>query len=244
MNNDCNSILFITYFDKNLPNFTNFVNEVWKSTIANNSTLKNFKLKIVYKNYPNLLKYLVYKMKVPFSFCKFSKCNNSYCKVCSFSVNYKYLINKFNLPILIPSNSNCQSKNCIYFLFCKKCEMYYVGETGRTISKRITEHLYKINYLKKIVNNKNISVIAKKILYNNFLDKCGESSLIYSHSLNNHDLNKDLRFQVFVNNFIFFRLRLETDLILLFKTMTPGGLNSIKSFDLKSLESYLNPPLS
>ncbi len=49
LNYDCNSILFITYFGKNLPNFTNFVNEVWNSTKANNSTLKNFKLKIVPK---------------------------------------------------------------------------------------------------------------------------------------------------------------------------------------------------
>ena len=122
--------------------------------------------------------------------------------------------------------------------------MYYIGETGRTICKRITEHLYKINYLRKIVNNKNISLTAKKILYNNFLEKCGESSLIYSHFLYNHDLNNDFRFQVFVTNFLFFCLRLETDFILLFKTMTPHGLNSIKSFNLRSLESYVNPPIS
>jgi hypothetical protein len=56
--------------------------------------------------------------------------------------------------------------------------VFYIGETGRAINKRIKEHLYKINYLKRIVNNKNISELAKRILLKNFLNKCGESYFI------------------------------------------------------------------
>ena len=144
---------------------------------------------------------------------------------------------------MIPSLSNCDSKECIYFLFCNKCKVFYIGETGRAINKRIKEHLYKINFLKRIVNNKNISELAKRILLKNFLNKCGESSLIYSHFLFGHDLGDSFRFQVFVNNFTFFRLRMETDLIFIFNTLSPTGLNSMRSYRLESLALYDKPPL-
>jgi hypothetical protein len=55
--------------------------------------------------------------------------------------------------------------------------VFFIGETGRAINKRIKEHVFKINYLKRIVNNKNISDLAKRILLKNFLNKCGESSI-------------------------------------------------------------------
>lgn len=121
--------------------------------------------------------------------------------------------------------------------------MFYVGVTGRAVNFRLKEHLYKINYLKRIANNKNISDLAKRILLKKFLDKCGESSLVYSHFLFNHDLEKDFKFQVFVNNVKIFLLRMETDLMFIFNTMSPFGLNSSKSYKLKSLDLYERPPL-
>ncbi len=163
--------------------------------------------------------------------------------VCNLAVNDSFFINKYTLPILIPSLSNCDSKECIYSLFCNKCKVFYIGETGRAINKRIKEHVYKINYLKRIINNKKISDLAKRILFKNFLNKCGESSFIYSHFLFDHDLEEDFKFQVFVNNFTIFRLRLETDLIFIFNTMNPNGLNSMRSYKLASLEQYDKPPL-
>ena len=90
---------------------------------------------------------------------------------------------------------------------------------------------------------KNILELAKRILLKNFLNKCGESSFIYSHFLFDHNLGEDFKFQVFVNKFTIFRLRLETDLIFIFNTMNPNGLNSMRSYKLASLEEYDKPPL-
>ena len=36
---------------------------------------------------------------------------------------------------------NCKSTNIIYLITCKKCNKQYVGETGRSLSQRITDHI-------------------------------------------------------------------------------------------------------
>merc|ERR1712105_399703 len=36
---------------------------------------------------------------------------------------------------------DCQTKNLIYLISCKKCQTQYVGETARTLQSRISEHL-------------------------------------------------------------------------------------------------------
>ena len=141
--------------------------------------------------------------------------------------------NKSELPILIPSISSCTSKNCIYFIKCNKCNLYYIGETSRQISIRIQEHLYKINYCIKLKN------IQDKSKLKNFFENCNKSVALYKHFMINHNLQEDFSFQVFISNCKYFRLRLETDLILIFNTCIPQGLNSILSNNLESLNSYL-----
>jgi len=38
----------------------------------------------------------------------------------------------------------CSSQNLIYLIKCKKCNVYYIGETGQSIKKRINGHLSTI----------------------------------------------------------------------------------------------------
>ena len=234
-NNISNSLLFITSFDRFLPNHSNFLNDIWNSCLENNSNLRKTQFKIVYRNHPNLNSYFVNNKSSPFMSNRFQTCNSKSCRVCNFAITDRFLKNEKNLPILIPSNSTCDSSNCIYFISCIKCNKFYIGETGRSISKRLNEHLNKIRYAIKKSNC--------PILLENFLKNSKDCYILYKHFVFNHNVNQDFKFQVFTKNFIYFRNRLETDLMTIFNTYHPNGLNSIASNTLYSLENYPIPPL-
>ena len=53
----------------------------------------------------------------------------------------------------------------------------------------------------------------------------------------------DFEVEIYICNFNYFRQRLETDLIKMFNTTFPCGLNSVFSDTLKSLDNYIKPPL-
>ena len=53
-----------------------------------------------------------------------------------------------------------------------------------------------------------------------------------------HNLQEDFSFQVYISKCKYYRLRLESDLIIMFNTLKPNGLNSILSNNLISLNSY------
>ena len=60
--------------------------------------------------------------------------NNSYIKLDKFS----------NIKIKLMNNASCTSFNLIYIIMCKKCKIYYIGETGKTLKTRISQHFYHI----------------------------------------------------------------------------------------------------
>ena len=41
----------------------------------------------------------------------------------------------------IEQEVDCQTKNVIYCITCKKCKMQYIGETGRVAKERFKEHI-------------------------------------------------------------------------------------------------------
>ena len=67
--------------------------------------------------------------------------------------------------------------------------------------------------------------------------------LLYEHFSIDHDLEEDLRFQIFASNIVEFRKRFETDLMNVLNTLHPSGLNSASSFVLNSIKNYQIPPL-
>jgi hypothetical protein len=100
----------------------------------------------------------------------------------------------------------------------------------------MSEHLYNINYVLK--NKSNF------LLLENFLNSKQDSFFLYKHfSESDHILVKDLKFQIFVSNCNLFRTRLESDLMYLFDTIHPNGLNSKISCNLNCLSNYKSPPL-
>ena len=68
------------------------------------------------------------------------KCNN--CPICPYvkvGKSVKSTANKYTVDI--NTSVNCQSKNLIYLLECKKCREQYTGETERTLQDRFSDHL-------------------------------------------------------------------------------------------------------
>ena len=228
-----NVIPFFNYFDRFLPNINSLITELFQNNFNINS---NFNFKIFYKIFPNFNSYFVNNFNPPIKFAKYKKCFNINCFICAYANCSSNLSNKFNLPISIPCYSTCSSKNVIYIIRCTKCNEFYIGETSRSIGTRIKEH---INNIKKCINNFNLNDSN----FNNFVLKFQHSSYLYKHFASNHSISEHFSFQCFVSNFILYRLRLETDLILLFDNIYPRGLNSIKSTKIFSLESYMHPPL-
>lgn len=183
-----------------------------------------------YKIEPSIGDYLVNNLKLPYNSKRFIKCDNPFCKVCPFANTSYILMNNKSLPILIPISSTCSSTNCIYIISCIKCKKFYIGETSRTISIRIKEHLSRIKKTMEIKDNQDY---LDSFLKNNF-----SSSLLYKHFAFDHNISQDLRFQVFINNIVKFRLRLETDLMFIFNSIQPFGLNLAPSHKLNNLENY------
>ncbi len=158
-------------------------------------------------------------MKVPFKEESYFPCTRHLCKICPYALNFKYLFNFKTENFYLPHPTTCNSKNIIYFIHCLKCKLSYIGQSSRTASIRINEHIvkikkYKENYKKRITNK-------DKDIYN-------DSEILYNHfKYDDHDFNIHFKFQIICKNIINYRLRLETDLICIFKTTTPHGLNTI-----------------
>ena len=48
-------------------------------------------------------------------------------------------------PIDLPKTLSCELSDIVYLITCKKCLIYYVGETGRAFRSRIYEHKLSVN---------------------------------------------------------------------------------------------------
>jgi len=131
-------------FDNNISNFNFLANNAFENFKKENVKFNDFNLKVVNKMQLNLSSLLVHNFKFPLVMKNFyKKCSNSDCKTCLFS-NSKHLIfltENFALPII--DFSSCDSRDCIYIIFCSLCNAFYVGQTN-CIKDRIYNHIYNI----------------------------------------------------------------------------------------------------
>ena len=128
----------------------------------------------------------------------------------------RYWSKKFKLPL--KNNSDCNSSGVIYIIKCKKCKCFYIGESSRTITTRIKEHLYSINsfipYSKHTPvschfnlpsHNKDkdfLFTIYQSNIANNFERRLVERKLIMQLLFHNINLiNIDTSSSIYLNNF-------------------------------------------
>ena len=108
------------------------------------SWLNNFNISFINSIQPNLKQLIIDNYKYRFNQIYFSKnCKQPNCKVCDYLYNVSHLkLNKFILPM--KSNCNCKSTEIVYIIKCLKCNVFYIGESGFTAERRISEHLHDI----------------------------------------------------------------------------------------------------
>jgi predicted GIY-YIG superfamily endonuclease len=201
------TILFKFPYDSNLFNNNSIRLFFKQNPIELNN--KPIKIKIIHSTLPNLNSILVHKFNIPIA-KKFQnkKCNKKTCKICKF-INLKSEINVINnVSIPIFNNCDCEAKNGIYFIKCKLCNLFYIGES-KDIKRRIGYHIGTIR---------------------NFTPFYKYHSLPIAHHFNLKDHNYNLHFE-----FSIFkcdieddtkRFQIETETIHFIKQMVPKILNN------------------
>ena len=141
-------ILVIPY-DPRLPAIPAIVRRHWRTMTTDPYLKEVFPLPplVAYKRPENIRDKLI-RSKVPPKTnlrekrkqpgCK--KCNK--CSICPYMSNCKVVkssATSFNAEI--KQEVNCLTRNVVYCITCKKCNMQYVGETERVAKERFREHI-------------------------------------------------------------------------------------------------------
>ena len=124
-------------------------------------------------------------------------------------------------------NGDCLSSSIVYIIICNKCKNYYIGESGKTVKERISQHL---NDIKRFTKNLDFSL-------GNF-NSCSPVAIHFSDT--NHEVEKHFKFVVFNKDFSkeITRKSVESDLINIFQSLGQSLLN--KHIPSKSTISTLS----
>ena len=91
------------------------------------------------------------------------KCMASRCKCCQSLVESKsFGINGKNHTTL--SGGSCKSSNLIYSVQCKKCNLFYVGETGMKLHECLIQHCHSIGKIRtgESINKSNDTGLSER----------------------------------------------------------------------------------
>lgn len=133
-------IPLITTFSSISVTLNNKFKSNYQTIIQNQGLLQNHQVLSAYRRNSNLRDLLV-RAKLP-SIQQKKKTRNLILK--NF-IKLKYVYNYNNKIIFkIQQQFSPQSSNCIYIIFCARCGIQYIGETGQSISARMTQHRYNI----------------------------------------------------------------------------------------------------
>ena len=144
------SIPLILPFHPSIYPLRRIILKHYKTLMTNQDTKDIFKLLPItsYKRERNLCNHLVCASEpqsLIFSDAGTFSCKRRRCNTC------KFVTNCSATHIADPKGSfnvtqpfTCISKKIVYGIICKRCNMIYIGETGRRLADRITEHIRSI----------------------------------------------------------------------------------------------------
>ena len=146
-------------YDPRLPSLTNIIKRHWRTMKQDPYLATVFPVPpmVAYKRPPNLKDKLI-RAKVPKqepsrpkrNLVGIKKCNS--CPICPYiEVGKTVKATQSNFSIDINASVNCQTRNLVYKVGCKKCPQQYIGQTYRTLQDRFSEHL---GYIRNNVKNK------------------------------------------------------------------------------------------
>jgi hypothetical protein len=118
----------------------------YKSIINSSPISHNYRTITAFRNSQNLTKKLIRNKttstpKAHPAF-HFVKCPHGKCKACPYiSTNADFSSSVTNTKFKVQHNFNCGGSNLVYLITCNKCSKQYVGQTGRSLRRRISDHL-------------------------------------------------------------------------------------------------------
>ena len=127
-----------------------------------------------------------------------------HCKLCANIIQRNDITVANGTKLRVASGGTCKSKNVIYAAWCKKHNLYYIGQTGEQLNDRFSKHRYDIY-------------------------KRPKNSELANHFHEGHDLEDDLK--VFIleqlqENNSQLRERCEDRWICRLQSLQPNGINS------------------
>ena len=141
--------ILVVPYDPRLPGIPAIVKKHWRTMTSDPHLKEIFPVPplVAYRRPSNIREKLI-RSKVPPKRlqrqrrkqpgCK--KCNN--CNICPYVQSCKSLKSTAtNIHADIEQEVDCQTKNIIYCITCKKCKMQYIGETSRYAKERFREHI-------------------------------------------------------------------------------------------------------
>ena len=153
-------IAFVNTHNPNNCNVTNIINKCYRE-LQTDAVLKDVfnETRLVHakKQPPNLKRILTRAEFNPKATIKFQvkRCGKPRCECCTnLMEGTEYKFKNYPTPFKVKSNFNCDSRNLIYVLICKKCREEYIGETGEgdtMIRDRVTvyrQHIKEPKYQK------------------------------------------------------------------------------------------------
>jgi len=140
--------------------FDNTIINLWKTIIKENDNFKDCRLVSAFSKNKSLADYLVRsKLKVidtehpnfnnyeqnPNSRDEptgFNICGSKRCMTCTHhAISTEIFKSTYTREIFnIKDNISCGCRNVIYLITCRKCQLQYVGETGRELRERVVDH--------------------------------------------------------------------------------------------------------
>ena len=114
-----------------------------KGIISQDNFLKKERVLIAYRNSKNLQQMLIRsKLTKNAENGEFTGCGEARCKLCRIHAcdTSTFTSNHYNKKFNVKGKVNCKSSNVVYLITCRKCEIQYVGETGRTLKDRMSDH--------------------------------------------------------------------------------------------------------
>ena len=92
-----------------------------------------------------------------------NKCEKPRCKTCKYIVTTNTIIDRNGKQISLNDKMDCQSKDVIYVIECKNCNIRYVGETFQKLKDRLNQHRSDIKCKKDTVIATHFSQICPNV---------------------------------------------------------------------------------
>ena len=144
------SIPLIFSFHPSIYPLRRIILKHYKTFMTDQVTKDIFKLLHItsYKRERNLCNHLVRASEpqsLIFSDAGTFSCKRRRCNTCKFVTNCSAIhIKDTNGSCNVTHPFTCISKNIVYGTICKRCNIIYIGETGRRLADRITEHIRSV----------------------------------------------------------------------------------------------------